>query len=881
MTGRAFGTACLVNLGFAWCAFGGTERANGTGTGDLRLVGKWEKTATGFVGTGKQQFLESDFQLTGDVRIQARITLKTLAHTAATFCINGNSHFGFDGAGKRLFVEGPVLRRADMFLKPAAAYITPGKPFLFEVQRSGDKLTFRIDGRQVHACKDPRRSFGYFAFRPWRNQMRIDDVTAEGERSVRPVPPPMVDLSQEKNRHVVIAAGTPEIYQGHPTTCLMADGKTMWAVWTMNHGGPCGPMKKSLDGGMTWSDLLPIPDGWDACRNCPSIYRLTDRQGKERLTILCGGPRTMRQIISEDDGETWTGPIDLGFKCVMAFCAVMPLKDGRHLGLFHKGPDGADRSPLVVLQSISDDGGLTWGTPKVVAEVAGRDPCEPAMIRSPDGNQILCLMRDNKHADHSLMMTTDDEGETWSKPVDTCWGLTGDRHQPGYAPDGRMVVPFRDQAPGSPTKGHFVAWVGTYDDAVNARAGQCRVKLLHSYAGGDCGYPGLEVLPDGTLVATTYIKYAPGEDKHSVVSVRFKMADIDGELKQLEEAAALAKQDLFTGMRIPKIVVAPDGSLLAFAKCCTFLRRSGDQGKTWSPQENVNPEGGGNVVVDDTTGHVLIVCPGKLCLWRSKDNGQTWSRESITLKPNLIGHGTPDSIPVDLVASESGITLHHGEHEGRLVMPGRIQPPNGDNAQECWQYNYNTSIYSDDGGTTWQVGEPVQSGTGEGTLAELSDGRIYYNSRCHMAVDHKRRIAWSHDGGRRWVDWETSEDLFEVGGPFYYKYGSKPSYGCNAGLVRIPPEATGGKDVLIYCAPDNPGAVEPHNGRVRLTLWTSTDRAGSWPVKRLIHAGISVYSSVTADESGNVYVLYESGENKLYEKITFARVDLDWLGVNP
>jgi len=158
------------------------------------------------------------------------------------------------------------------------------------------------------------------------------------------------------------------------------------------------------------------------------------------------------------------------------------------------------------------------------------------MVRSPDGNQILCLMRDNKHKGHSLMMMTDDEGETWSTPVDTSWGLTGDRHQPRYAPDGRLVVPFRDVAPGSPTAGHFLAWVGTYEDAVNGRPGQCRVKLLHSYAGWDCGYPGLEVLPDGTLVATTYVKYSDGDAKHSVVSVRFTMSEIDARLVKTREA---------------------------------------------------------------------------------------------------------------------------------------------------------------------------------------------------------------------------------------------------------------------------------------------------------------------------------------------------------
>ncbi|UKI30818.1 MAG: hypothetical protein L6W00_23505 [Lentisphaeria bacterium] len=34
-------------------------------------------------------------------------------------------------------------------------------------------------------------------------------------------------------------------YQGHPTTVLMPDGKTLFCVWTIGHGGPCGPLKKA------------------------------------------------------------------------------------------------------------------------------------------------------------------------------------------------------------------------------------------------------------------------------------------------------------------------------------------------------------------------------------------------------------------------------------------------------------------------------------------------------------------------------------------------------------------------------------------------------------------------------------------------------------
>jgi hypothetical protein len=35
------------------------------------------------------------------------------------------------------------------------------------------------------------------------------------------------------------------------------------------------------------------------------------------------------------------------------------------------------------------------------------------------------------------------------------------------------------------------------------------------------------VLPDGTVVATTYIKYRPGPERNSVVSVRFLPNETD------------------------------------------------------------------------------------------------------------------------------------------------------------------------------------------------------------------------------------------------------------------------------------------------------------------------------------------------------------------
>ena len=124
-------------------------------------------------------------------------------------------------------------------------------------------------------------------------------------------------------------------------------------------------------------------------------------------------------------------------------------------------------------------------------------------------------------------MTSDDEGETWSEMRELPWELTGDRHIARYAPDGRMVVTFRDTARGSSTYGDFVAWVGSYEDIEAGRPGQYRVRLLKNHGRpGDTGYAGMEVLPDGTMVSTTYCVLEPGQQP-LVVSVRFTMEDID------------------------------------------------------------------------------------------------------------------------------------------------------------------------------------------------------------------------------------------------------------------------------------------------------------------------------------------------------------------
>ena len=69
-------------------------------------------------------------------------------------------------------------------------------------------------------------------------------------------------------------------------------------------------------------------------------------------------------------------------------------------------------------------------------------------------------------------------------------------------------------------------WVGTYEDVLEGREGEYRVRLLKNYGRpGDTGYAGLELLPDGAFVSTTYCVLAEGEQP-LVVSVGFRMEEI-------------------------------------------------------------------------------------------------------------------------------------------------------------------------------------------------------------------------------------------------------------------------------------------------------------------------------------------------------------------
>jgi len=212
----------------------------------------------------------------------------------------------------------------------------------------------------------------------------------------------------------------------------------------------------------------------------------------------------------------------------------------------------------------------------------------------------------------------------------------------------------------------------------------------------------------------------------------------EGKLEPFLGEPKLEMQQLFKGGRFPSIVTALDGTILAFwsQNEPIRLRRSTDGGATWEPEQRVGDTKGllGAACVDEKSGDILVF---QAAMFRSSDSGKTWEQDEDTvIKTNALGHTASTH------GAESGITLRHGSRRGRLLQPARVNPKS--NNRKDWPNHYNTAIYSDDGGKTWQTSTPFPAfGTGEGTLAELSDGRIYYNSRRHWAPE-------GENARRRW-----------------------------------------------------------------------------------------------------------------------------------
>ena len=732
---------------------------------------------------------------------------------------------------------------------------------------------------------------------------KLAKAQAAGLKRPKKITIPTIDVSDQVARRVIVDRQDGR-YLGQPDTVLMADGKTIFAAYPGGHGGPDTLLKRSDDGGKTWSARLPVPDSFSGKHNAPTIHRVTDPKGIERLILIVSHP-VMKQSVSTAGGRTWT-PLKAmfrdklkgkpGYKGHAPPKSVVRLTDGRYLAMYHDHIRERPRQ-IGLFQTISADGGMTWSDPARVGTHTrhpGAHPCEPGIIRSKDGRQLLCLIRENSRQYNSLMMVSNDEGRTWSDMVELPGSLTGDRHLPRFAPDGRLVVPIRDMNKTSATYGDFVLWVGTYEDILAGRSGQYRVRLLDNQGPpGDTGYSGLELLGDGTFVSTTYCRLAKNAEP-VVVSVRFKLDEFDALAKRSQPTLTdvfrqSVANDGYPRIRIPAVCVTLKGTVLAFAEGRQggdhsendiIMKRSTDGGKTWGKVEVIaengknclnNPlpivlGGAGRVLLiyqifpEDRHGraigkHVKLASPGldgpgvqKCYLVHSDDDGLTWST------PRDITAMVKRPKRIESLASGPGVglQLRHGKHKGRILAP----------FNESWHEEGKRhfavyTAYSDDSGKTWKMGTSATNGDkgygNEVQVVELADGSVLLNSRSAGGAGF-RKTALSTDGGQTFSPLIDAKGLIE------------PQ--CQGSILRYTDPLDGLRSRLIFANPAS------RSGRRNGTIRLSYDEGKTWPVAKTLYAGAYAYSCLTVLTDGTIGCLFERDG---YKRITFARFSLSWL----
>ena len=307
-------------------------------------------------------------------------------------------------------------------------------------------------------------------------------------------------------------------------------------------------MAVSEDDGYTWSDLQPILDynGIVAMGDCIPL----DRPGKYMAMFHDEGvPRS-------GDEKSWYTFYRYTAGEKKKFVRYLQLKNedgsyGERTVEYRSGDmDVPEENGELIYETklgapnpvrdfhlskiISYDGGLTWSQPQVIYHDTRIHLCEPGMIRLNDGS-IAILLRENARVKHSHIIFSYDEGATFTAPVELPDCLTGDRHTCRRLHDGRIAITFRDMGLESETAGDWVMWVGTDEDLKNQTEGQYKFRLKDNFTTswiGDCGYPGLQILPDDTIVAVTYghwREWENGKNQPYILEVRLNLKEFDEE----------------------------------------------------------------------------------------------------------------------------------------------------------------------------------------------------------------------------------------------------------------------------------------------------------------------------------------------------------------
>ena len=229
-----------------------------------------------------------------------------------------------------------------------------------------------------------------------------------------------------------------------PSLLVTKDG-TLLAFCEGREGGDSGDIdllvKRSADNGATWSDEQVVwDDGRNTCGNpCPVVEEESGRiwlfmtwnlgSDVERRIIRKESRDTRRPFLSysDDDGVSWSKPVDLSKTCKdpsWGWYATGPgvgiqLKMGKHRGRLVIPADHSYDAPKGKLAGgpfgygshvlFSDDHGATW---KRSAHV--KPECNESQVVELADGTLLLNMRSYNDNHCRAISTSKDGGETWA-----------------------------------------------------------------------------------------------------------------------------------------------------------------------------------------------------------------------------------------------------------------------------------------------------------------------------------------------------------------------------------------------------------------------------------------------------------------------------------
>ena len=310
-------------------------------------------------------------------------------------------------------------------------------------------------------------------------------------------------------------------------------------------------------------------------------------------------------------------------------------------------------------------------------------------------------------------------------------------------------------------------------------------------------------------------------------------------LAQAQTPVFQSGKEGYANFRIPAIIKAPNGNLLAFCEgrvkhagdfgnIDIVLKESRDEGKTWSALRVLidadSLQAGNPAPVVDLLdsrfpmGRLFLFYntgnnhegevrngKGKREVWyiSSVDNGANWS------DPVKITEQVHRSNPLENWRSYANtpghaLQLTRGKYKGRIYVAANHSAGDPKPGFEDYQAH---GFYTDDHGSSFQLSESVSYlGSNESTAAELSCNRLMLNSRNQKGDVRARLVSISSDGG---VHWDTT-----------YFDRSLPDPVCEGSLLNIGWKK--GKAWLAFCNPAS------HVKRDSLTIRFSRDEGRTW-----------------------------------------------------